>query len=91
MGRHRESRKNCLGGKVTFEVLSASFSLDSDPVLEKLGAMVHYLDVGGIPVIEAAGFETIVRGARQRFSSDDEFLAEIEKIFDFAYAGYCEN
>jgi hypothetical protein len=77
-------------GKVTFEALSASFGLDSDAALEKLGSMVHYLDIGGIPVAEAAGFEAIVRGARQRFASDDEFLAETEKIIDLIYAGYRE-
>ena len=80
-----------LGGKVTFEVLGASFGLDSDTAVERLGALVHYLDVGGIPVAEAAGFEIVVRGARARFSNDDEFLAEMEKIVDFIYAGYREN
>jgi hypothetical protein len=77
-----------IGGKVTFEVLSASFGLDSDVALERLGVMVHYLDVGGIPVVEAAGFEAIVRGARQQFADDDSFLAEAERILDFVYAGY---
>jgi hypothetical protein len=77
-----------VGGKVTFEVLSASFVLDSDAGLEKLGSMVHYLDVGGIPVAEAAGFESVIRGVRQRCAGDDEFLKEAERIFDFAYSGY---
>src|SRR5262249_48656947 len=36
--------------KVTFEVLLASFSLDEDAGLVRLGALVHHLDVGGIPV-----------------------------------------
>ena len=79
------------GGKVTFEVFSASFGLESDAALEKLGALVHYLDAGGIPVPEAGGFEAIVRGARQRYADDDEFLTEAEKIFDFVYAGFREN
>jgi hypothetical protein len=30
----------------------------------RLGAFVHYLDVGGIPVPEAAGLAAIVSGAR---------------------------
>jgi hypothetical protein len=34
--------------KVTFEVLVASFGLESDPGLARLGALVHHLDVGGI-------------------------------------------
>ena len=78
-----------IGAKVTFEVVSASFSLDGDAALERLGAMVHYLDVGGIPVAEAVGFEAIVRGARQQNSNDDKFLVEVEKILDFVYASYC--
>lgn len=49
---------------------------------------MHYLDVGGIPIPEAAGVEAIMRGARQQFSNDDEFLVEAEKILDFLYAGY---
>jgi hypothetical protein len=77
-----------IDGKVTYEMLAASFGLDSDPALEKIGGLVHYLDVGGIPVPEAAGLEAIMRGARDRFASDDDFLAEAERVFDFIYGGY---
>ena len=77
-----------IGSKVTFEVIAASFGLDTDLSLEKIAALVHYLDVGGIPIPEAAGVETIIRGARQRFCNDDEFLVEAEKILDSLYAGY---
>lgn len=80
-----------IGGKVTFEVLAANFDLDADPALGKIGALVHYLDEGGIPVTEAAGLERIISGARRRFSSDDEFLAEAEKILDFMYGGYSQS
>jgi len=41
--------------KVTFEVLLTSFGLESDIGLSRLGALVHVLDVGGIPVPEAQG------------------------------------
>jgi hypothetical protein len=41
--------------KVTFEVLLASFGLDGNVALARLGALVHYLDVGGILVPEAPG------------------------------------
>lgn len=74
--------------RVTFEVIATTFGLDADPTLEKIAALVHYLDVGGIPIPEAAGVEAIMRGARQRFSNDDEFLVETEKILDFIYDGY---
>jgi hypothetical protein len=77
-----------IGSKVTFEVIATSFGLDTDPSLEKIAALVRYLDVGGIPISEAAGVETIMRGARQSFSNDDEFLVEAEKILDFVFDGY---
>ena len=75
---------------MTFEVLSASFGLGSDVALEKLGAIVHYLDAGGIPVPEAAGLEAVLRGVRQRFVDDDKFLVEAERVFDFVYIGFSE-
>ena len=77
-----------VGSKVTFEVLGAAFGLNAAPALVKIGVLVHYLDVGGIPVPEAAGLETIIRGVKSRFTNDDEFLVEAEKILDFIYAGY---
>ena len=79
-----------IGDKITFEVLAANFGLDADPALGKIGALVHYLDVGGITVAEAAGMERIISGARRRFSSDDEFLVEAQKILDFIYGGYSQ-
>jgi hypothetical protein len=42
--------------KVTFEVLVASFGLHEDPGLARLGALVHHLDVWGIPIAEGPGF-----------------------------------
>ena len=39
-----------VGERVTFEVLLASFGLETDPGLTALGRLVHYLDVGGEPV-----------------------------------------
>lgn len=38
-----------VGERVTFEVLLASFGLDGDRGLQRLGAMVHALDVGAQP------------------------------------------
>ena len=74
--------------KVTFEVLLASFGLDSDPALTRLGALVHYLDVGGIPVPEAAGFAAIVAGARTLKSGDDALLKHISPVLDSLYRSY---
>jgi hypothetical protein len=80
-----------VGAKVTFEVLLASFGLTKDIALNRLGALVHYLDVGGIPVLEAAGLETLIRGMQQRWLVDDELLAETEKIFDAFYQAFSGN
>jgi hypothetical protein len=76
------------GGLVTFEVLAASFGLDGDPALKTLGAAVHYLDAGGIPVAEAHGLETMLKGARERAKDDDALLVEAMRIFDLLYRGY---
>jgi len=80
-----------VGAKVTFEVLLTSFGLTKDAALNHIGALVHYLDVGGVPVLEAAGLETLINGMRQRWTGDDELLAETEKIFDAFYQAFSGN
>jgi hypothetical protein len=80
-----------LDAKVTFEVLAASFGLDKDPGLARLGALVHYLDVGGIPVVEAAGFEAIVSGARALQPNDDALLRAVSSMLDSLYASYGDS
>jgi hypothetical protein len=77
-----------VGAKVTFEVLLESFGLTQDSALNRIGALVHYLDVGGIPVLESAGLETLINGMRQRWTDDDELLTEAEKIFDAFYQAF---
>lgn len=79
-----------VGNRVTFEVLLASFGLDTDPALARLALLVHYLDTGGIPVNDAEGFKTILLGARARARSDDQLLAEAFRIFDLVYKAYQE-
>jgi hypothetical protein len=74
--------------KVTFEVLVASFGLDSDAGLTRLGALVHFLDVGGIPVAEAAGLSAIVSGARALQPNDDALLRQVSPILDSLYYVY---
>jgi hypothetical protein len=77
-----------VGARVTFEVLLASFGLEDDPGLERLGRLVHYLDVGGVPVAEAQGLASILAGARTRYSNDEMLTAEAAKIFDHLYTEY---
>ena len=69
----------------------ASFGLTQDAALNRIGALVHFLDVGGIPAPEAAGLETLIGGMRQRWLDDDELLAEVEKIFDAFYQAFSGN
>ena len=76
--------------RVTYEELLASFKLDKDPALMKIGRLVHALEEGGARVAEAAGVETLLAGARRRATTDDELLAESEKTFDLLYEAYFE-
>jgi hypothetical protein len=77
-----------VGDRVTFETLVASFGLNEDRALVRLGAMVHQLDVGGEPVPEAIGFEAVLAGARERLDDDDTLLAEIGTVLDSLYAHF---
>lgn len=77
-----------VGERVSFEVLTASFGLDDDPGLARLGAMVRALDVGGATTAEAGGFEAILAGARKRLADDDALLAEIGLVLDSLYTHF---
>jgi len=77
-----------VGNRVTFEVLLASFGLDSDPALNQLAATIHFLDVGGIPVDDAKGLETILKGARDKARGDDGLVLATARIFDHVYSAY---
>jgi hypothetical protein len=77
-----------VGNRVTFEVLLASFGLDSDPALHRLAATIHYLDVGGIPVADASGLEMVLKGARDSARGDDELVQAAGKVFDHVYSAY---
>ena len=76
------------GERVTFEVLLASFGLDRDLALCSIGAVVHFLDVGGIPVPDAKGLEAVISGIREKTRSDDARLRDAMRVLDFLYAGY---
>ncbi len=75
-------------GRVTFEVLAASFGLASDPAIARISTIVHYLDVGGVPVAEAAGIEAVLAGARAAAPNDDKLLIEASRLFDNLYKNY---
>ena len=77
-----------VGEQVTFEVLLASFGLENDRGLARLGAMVHALDVGGTATPEAGGFEAVLAGARKRWPDDDALLADIGGVLDSLHAHF---
>ena len=77
-----------VGARVTFENLLASFSLEDDKALLRLGALVHYLDVGGVPVAEASGVESLLKGARESIADDNKLLNEASRIFNHLYNAY---
>jgi hypothetical protein len=96
----RSKPKNALGfdfdgaefthvdSKVTFEVLLTSFGLDQDLALARLGSLVHFLDVGGIPVAEASGFAAIVAGARAIQKDDQALLTSVTAVLDSLYESF---
>jgi hypothetical protein len=73
---------------VTFEVLMTSFGLETDPALADIARAVHFLDVGGIPVPDAKGLETMLKGAKEKARSDDALLLEAMRTFDNFYSAY---
>lgn len=103
IARPSECPKNAIGfdfdgadfthvkNRVTFEVLARSFGLDADSGLAAIGAAVHFLDVGGIPVPDAKGLETMLKGAREKARGDDALLAEATRVLDLMYRGLTES
>jgi hypothetical protein len=76
--------------RVTYEELLASFKLDRNPALARIGRIVHALDTNESGVAEAAGVATLLNGAKRRAENDDQLLAESEKTFDLLYEAYFE-
>lgn len=75
-----------VGSRVSFEVLLASFGLDADPRLQRIARAVHFLDIGGIPVPEAAGLEAVLSGLREIHADDDQLNLAAANVFDALYA-----
>ena len=75
-----------VGSRVTFEVLATSFGLDADPRLQRIARTVHFLDIGGIPVPEAAGLEAVLAGLREVHADDDSLTLAAAAVFDALHA-----
>jgi hypothetical protein len=80
-----------VGDRVTFETLLASFGLEEDPALLRLGTVVHQLDVGGEPIPEAAGLEAVMAGVRERLDDDNSVLAEMSTVLESLYAHFTRD
>jgi hypothetical protein len=76
--------------KVTFEEILASFKLDKNTALARIGALIHALNAGDTKVPEVAGVQTLLQGAARRTENDDQLLAESEMTFDLLYEAYFE-
>ena len=73
---------------VTYEEILTRLKLAGNAALARIGSLVHYLEVKGNPVAEAAGVQTLLQGALRRARSEDELFAEAEKTFDLLYEAY---
>ena len=76
--------------RVTFEEILASFKLDKNAALARIGALIHALNAGETKMAEAAGVQTLLQGAMRRTENEDQLLAETELTFDLLYEAYFE-
>jgi hypothetical protein len=76
-----------VGARVTFEVMLTSFGLEQ-PALRRIGAIVHYLDAGGVQPPEASGVESILAGLRESIEDDDQLVKAAGAVFDGLLASF---
>ncbi len=76
-----------VGARVTFEVLLASFELQT-PALLRLGALVHALDAGGVQPPETDGVERVLAGMREAIGDDDQLLLVANGVFEGLLAAF---
>ena len=76
--------------KVTFETLLASFDL-REVALQRIGELVHYLDVGGHQPPEASGVECVLMGLRESHSDDNQLLLAANQVFESLYTTYAKG
>lgn len=79
-----------VGARVTFEVLVASFGLEQS-ALSRMGALVHFLDAGGVQPTEAAGIESVLAGLRGAITNDDQLLSTASAVFDGLLAAFQQD
>ena len=74
--------------RVTYEEMLVKLELGKNAALAKIGSIVHFLEIRGTPVAEAAGVQTLLQGAQRRSNTEKELLTEAEKTFDLLYEAY---
>ena len=77
--------------RVTYEEMLLKLDLAKNAALVKIGSIVHFLEVRGTPVAEAAGVQTLLQGAQRRSNSERELITEAEKTFDLLYEAYYQT
>ena len=78
------------GSRVAYEEMLAKLNLGRNPALTKIASIVHFLEMGGLAVPEAAGVQTLLQGALRRSTGPEELLREAEKTYDLLYEAYYE-
>jgi hypothetical protein len=76
--------------RVSYEEMLLKLHLARNAALAKIGSIVHFLEVRGATVAEAAGVQTLLQGAVRRSPGEDQLLGEAEKTFDLLYEAYFE-
>jgi hypothetical protein len=66
----------------------ASFGLEGDAALVRLGSIVPCPGRRRRAGPEATGFEAVMAGARERLADDDALLAEMSNVLDSLYAHF---
>jgi hypothetical protein len=84
------ARFSHVGARVTFETLLDSFDLRTPP-LNRVAALVHYLDAGGIEPPEASGVERILAGLRETEMNDDRLFNVAGSVFDGLLAAFVKE
>src|SRR5207302_1881442 len=67
--------------RVAYEEMLAKLNLGGNPALAKIASIVHFLEMGGLAVPEAAGVQTLLQGALRRSTGPEELLREAEKTY----------
>ncbi len=80
-----------VGDLTTFEAIAASFGLREHPALVRIGGIVHVLDIGGPAVPEAAGFEAVLAGMRDRARDDAELLEKMGTVLDALHDAFAND